>query len=75
MDLPALGKPTKPTSARDLNSSLNDFFSPSKPGVNFLGAWFVLDLNQVGGIESINEDKFMLEIKNRFHTKVDGGVC
>ena len=45
VDFPALGNPTKPTSASDFNSNLNDRISPLKPGVDFLGALFVEDLN------------------------------
>ena len=46
VDLPALGKPTSPTSAKDFNSSLINLTSPSNPSVNFLGAWLVLDLKR-----------------------------
>ena len=44
MDLPALGNPTKPTSAKTLSSSNNCFSCPSNPGWAYLGVWFVEDL-------------------------------
>jgi len=44
VDLPALGMPNKPTSARTLSSSCRERVSPSSPGVDCLGARFTDDL-------------------------------
>ena len=49
------------------NASLRKGVLTAKDVVwRFVLGWSVLDLNQGGGIESINEDKFVLEIKIYF---------
>ena len=45
VDFPALGKPTKPTSARTFNSSDRDKSSPKAPSFAILGATLFLVLN------------------------------
>ena len=41
VDLPALGNPTSPTSARSFNSRINHPSCPSSPGWAYRGVWFV----------------------------------
>src|SRR5258708_1354560 len=41
VDLPAFGKPTRPTSASSLSSSRRSFSSPGSPGCTLRGARFV----------------------------------
>ena len=45
VDLPALGKPMTPTSARSFRSSRSDADSPGSPSSACLGAWFVEEAN------------------------------
>jgi len=47
VDLPALGRPRRPTSAISFSSSSRDRLSPGSPGPNCRGERLVLDLNRV----------------------------
>ena len=46
VDLPTLGKPTKPTSANNFNSSISLFLSPGKPFSAIFGTRLIADLKQ-----------------------------
>ncbi|MNL63290.1 hypothetical protein D3C87_1874150 [compost metagenome] len=47
VDLPALGMPSRPTSASTLSSSLRLFFSPGQPGVFWRGARLIALLKRI----------------------------
>jgi hypothetical protein len=44
VDLPALGNPTNPTSAKIFNSNIIQFSRPGSPGCANCGARLILDL-------------------------------